>query len=103
MSVYYYRVNVSRLTDTKLAGVELAPLFDAITGDGLTLQRFTILDWRACAAGPLPQQIDEPSTEVALCFAAAVPDGGLVPAGVRFSQAGGPYDALSQTGVTWAN
>jgi len=101
MSVYYYYVRVTKVSGTLLAGAELAPLFDAVTGDGHVVQRFTIVDWKKCESVPAPADIDKPATEVTFCFAAATPTDGLIPAGVRFSQKGGPYDASRGTAVTW--
>lgn len=101
MSVYYYRVRVTKVSGAPMAGAELAPLFDALTSDGKAVQRFTIVDWKKCESVPAPANIDQDGTEVSLCFAAAVPTDGLTPSGVRFSQSGGPYDASKGTAVSW--
>ena len=103
MNVYYVRVAVSKVSGDPLAGVDLTTVFTGVTADRQIVQRLTLVDWRKCAGGVLPAEIDTAGTTANLCLAVAVPVNGLTPAGVLFSQSGGPYDVSRNTAVTWLN
>ena len=101
MTVYYLPLRVMKVAGDSLAGVDLSPVIFGVTTTNVPLQRLTIVDWRACSGGPLPTTIDDPGTEVTMCFAAASGEGANPAAGVEFSQPGGPYDAGMGTAVSW--
>lgn len=101
MSVYYLRVYISKVTGDPLAGADLTTLFEAVTQQRQPLQRLLLSDWRKCSGTMLPSDIDTIGTTATLCFAAAAPTEGLVPAGIQFSQSGGPYEAAQGTSIAW--
>jgi len=101
MSVYYLPVTVTKVAGDPLAGVLLDPLISAVTGKDVTLQRLTLIDWRACAGGPLPATIDDPGVSVSLCFAAASAESAEPAVGIQFSQPDGPYNAALGSAITW--
>ena len=101
MTVYYLPLAITKVAGDSLTGVELSTVIFAVTASHVQLQQLTIVDWRACSGGPLPATIDDPGTEVKLCFAAASADAANPAAGVEFSQPGGPYDAGLGTAVSW--
>jgi hypothetical protein len=101
MSVYYLPVTVTKAAGYPLAGVLLDTVIFGVTADNVPLQRLTLIDWRACAGGPLPSTIDNPGVTVSLCFAAASADGAKPAVGFQFSQPDGPYNAGLGTAVSW--
>jgi hypothetical protein len=101
MSVFYLPVTITKVAGYPLAGVLLDTVIFGVTADNVPLQRLTLVDWRACSTGPLPETIDEPGTTVSLCFAAAAADSAKPAVGVQFSQPDGPFSAGLGTGVSW--
>lgn len=101
MSVYYLPLTVTKVAGDSLAGVQLSTVMYGVTATTVPLQQLTLVDWRACSGGPLPVTIDDPGTEVTLCFAAASADASHPAVGLEFSQPGGPYDAGTGTAVSW--
>jgi hypothetical protein len=101
MSVYYLPITVTKVAGDPLAGVLLDTLISAVTGKDVTLQRLTLIDWRACTGGPLPATIDDPGVTVSLCFAAASAESAEPAVGIQFSQPDGPYNAALGSAITW--
>ena len=101
MNVFYLPITVTKVAGDPLSGVMLDPVIFGVTSDNIVVQQLTIVDWRACRAGPLPAAIDQPGSAVTLCFAAAAATDAPAAAGIEFSQSGGPYDAAKDTAISW--
>lgn len=101
MEAFYFQVHVTKVAGDALAGADLGNVFDAVTDQRHIIQKLTLVDWRKCDRTALPAEIDTENVTATLCFAAAAPASGLTPAGVQFSQSGGPYDAAAGTAIVW--
>jgi hypothetical protein len=102
MRVFFTQVQLTKVSGDPLAGVDLAPVLQSITRDGVAVTGLPIANWARCGALTLTPDVDSPGQFQQVCLASAAsaaPDS-LVPAGLRFTQPGGPYTPAT-SGVTW--
>lgn len=101
-TVYYARVAARWVAGDPLDSTAVGEVFALIDSGGVAIPSLTLLDWEPCAPPTTTANFSTATEPTEWCIAAASPVDGLVPVGVRFSQAGGPYEsAEAEASVRW--